>query len=45
LSLDNLAYYILKAGICLVEVMDGQHRIKALEAYIQATGAAEEELW
>ncbi|KAH7471348.1 hypothetical protein BFJ68_g16198 [Fusarium oxysporum] len=25
--------------------MDGQHRIKALEAYVQATGAAEEELW
>ncbi|KAK7592398.1 hypothetical protein V3481_007017 [Fusarium oxysporum f. sp. vasinfectum] len=28
-----------------VEVMAGQHRIKALEAYVQETGANEEELW
>ncbi|OBS17228.1 hypothetical protein FPOA_12258 [Fusarium poae] len=29
----------------LVEVMAGQHRIKALEAYVQETGANKEELW
>jgi hypothetical protein len=29
----------------LVEVMAGQHRVKALEAYVQETGAAEDELW
>ncbi|OBS16733.1 hypothetical protein FPOA_12673 [Fusarium poae] len=27
------------------EVMAGQHRIKALEAYVQETGAGEKELW
>lgn len=27
------------------EVMAGQHRIKALEAYVQETGADEKELW
>ncbi|KAF5002323.1 hypothetical protein FDECE_10647, partial [Fusarium decemcellulare] len=29
----------------LVEIMAGQHRVKALEAYARQTGAAEEELW
>ncbi|UPK89904.1 hypothetical protein LCI18_000839 [Fusarium solani-melongenae] len=29
----------------LVEIMAGQHRVKALEAYVRKTGAAEEELW
>lgn len=27
------------------EIMDGQHRVKALETYVRETGAAEDELW
>lgn len=29
----------------LVEIMAGQHRVKALEAYVKETGATEGELW